>query len=121
MVNINIPFLLDHIKKLKLPLEQEKQTQQQLYTEMQKITSDFHREYRFNDKNIIDFFFPSLQFGIEIKIGNASRKDIYRQIERYCTFDNLQEVLLLTNKSIGLPQISNSKKIHIINLGKAWL
>jgi len=118
---LTVNNLLAFIQKLPLPLEVEKQTQLALADHLKLLKADFKKEYHFDDKNIIDFYFPGLKLGIEIKIGNASRKDIYRQIVRYCSFDTVDHIILLTNKSIKMPPTIDNKIITVIKLGNAWL
>lgn len=77
------------------------------------------REFVLDRKNTIDFLIGE-DVGIEVKIGGAKRA-IFRQCERYCQFDRIKELLLVTNRSMGFPPQINGKDCYILNLGKAWL
>ncbi|MDA4845984.1 hypothetical protein [Hoeflea poritis] len=79
---------------------------------------DYSREHRLDRKNRIDFLSGST--GIEIKIKGAKR-GIYRQIKRYCAFDEVTEIVLLTGVAIGMPDQINGRPIHIVSLGAAWI
>lgn len=79
---------------------------------------DFRREVRLSPTETIDFMVEDI--GIEIKI-NGSAKKIYRQCERYCACDQVQMLILVTNKIMRLPSLINNKTTFVINLGNAWL
>jgi hypothetical protein len=101
-------FSLENEKKLQIELEQ-------------KLTENgisFLREHHLDKKNIPDFFISGLAIEIKIK-GNAVK--IYKQLERYASFPEVKEVLLITNRSMGLPTEINGKPSYMIRLGRAWL
>lgn len=110
---------------LRFPLEDEKELQKAIADNLTRFGFSFTREQRLNsehevNKNIIDFLVkPSI--GIEVKIGNASKMNIFKQVERYCSFDAIQSIILLTNKSMALPESINGKPTYIINLSQSWL
>jgi len=82
----------------------------------------FSSEYRLDDKNIIDFFFHKNGIGVEVKIkSNISKQAIYRQCERYCSFDKVKKLVLLTNRSIRLPSKINDKDCYVFSLGASCL
>lgn len=103
-------------------LQNEKKLQQEVADALRNGGVFFHREHKLSDKSIIDFFVPIFDrgIGLELKIS-GSPKSIYKQLERYCEFPQVHEIVLITNKTIGLPSAINGKSTHIINLGKAWL
>ncbi len=110
--------ILALLKKHRFRLDNEKLVQ----ADIEKLLIDekipHRREYILSEASIIDFMVGNT--GIEIKIGKSA-KAIYRQCERYLQFDELAELILVTNKSIGLPAQINNKNTYILNLGKAWL
>jgi hypothetical protein len=77
------------------------------------------REVVLDHKNRIDFL-VSDSLGIEVKIGGQKRA-IYKQCERYCGFEKIKSLLLVTNRSMGFPEQINGKDCYVLNLGKAWL
>lgn len=77
------------------------------------------REFVLNQHNIIDFLIDN-SLGIEVKIKGGKR-DLYRQCERYCEFDVIQQFLLITNLSIGFPEQINGKDCYVLKLGTSWL
>lgn len=99
-------------------LENEKQLQAEIAQRLEKYNIPYMREHHLDARNIIDFY--SFGTGIEIKIS-GSAKEIYRQCERYCQFEQVKSLILVTNRSMGFPEAINGKRCYILNLGKAWL
>lgn len=104
----------------KLSLEDEKALQSQINEALVAALpgEDVIREVILDSKNTIDFMVGNL--GIEVKI-NGQKMSIYRQCERYCGFDQIKSLLLITNRSMGFPEQINGKDCYVLNLGKAWL
>jgi hypothetical protein len=67
----------------------------------------------------IDFMFPD-GLGIELKIQGSARS-IYDQCLRYCKYEQVKSLLLVTSKSMGFPKEINGKPTFIFNLSKGWL
>lgn len=76
------------------------------------------REVRLAEGDVIDFMVGHV--GMEVKIkGNADA--IYKQCRRYCASAVVQEFMLVTNRSMGLPRDIDGKPCYILNLGKGWM
>jgi hypothetical protein len=110
--------LMQLLSKLRLNLTLEKETQKEIAAALVNHRIDFTREHALDEKNIPDFFINGLVMEVKLK-GTA--KQIYRQCQRYCEFDEVKELLLVTNKSMGLPEYINGKRCRILRIGKAWL
>ena len=76
------------------------------------------REYRLDNKNIPDFFINGLAIEVKIK---GSKTSIYKQCKRYCEFDEVKALLLVTNRTMGFPKDINGKDCYFHSLGKSWL
>jgi hypothetical protein len=106
------------LSSARFPLNNEKELQAAIEIRLKDNYANFNREYRFDQNNIVDFFVNGI--AIEVKIsGNA--KAIYKQCERYCQFDKVKSLILVTNRSMGFPKTLNGKACYVLNLGKAWL
>lgn len=120
------PEIIKILSSVRLPVQDEKET----HTAIEKVffgnKVTFYREYRIDEKNIPDFlvvtkWLPIVKgIAIEVKIKGSARK-IYKQCERYCQFDSVSELLLITNRSMGFPKEINGKPCYFLNIGKAWL
>jgi hypothetical protein len=102
----------------RFPLEVEKETQAAIEQKFKDNGIEYSREHKLDQENIPDFFIDGIAIEIKIK-GNA--KSIYKQCERYCQFQEVKSLILVTNRSMGFPKEINGKPCYFINLGKAWL
>jgi hypothetical protein len=102
----------------RFPLQNEKSLQMAMDLKFAAAFAGMHREYEFDQYNIVDFFFKGVAIEVKIKAG---AKDIYKQCERYCKFDEVKSLILVTNRAIGFPKEINGKPCYVLNLGKAWL
>lgn len=112
--------IIEMVSKYKLGVQNEKILQGQIAEIFIAGKIPFFKEYRLDDKNIPDFYIRQAQIAVEIKI-KGSKKEIYKQCERYSKFDQVKEILLITNRSMGFPEELNGKPCYVVNLGKAWL
>lgn len=111
--------LIKLLSTVRLPVQDEKETQKAISNILFDNEVKYFSEYRFNDRNIVDFLVvPGI--AVEVKIKGNARK-IYKQCERYCQFDRVSELLLITNRSMGFPKEINGKPCYFLNIGKAWL
>lgn len=110
--------LFHDIKAIRLDLSTEKNAQGSLEKNLLSLGYDFQREYRLSESDIPDFMIGSICIELKIK---GSAKEIYRQLERYAMHDQVEIIILMTNRSMGLPKTINGKYTHLINIGSAWL
>jgi hypothetical protein len=114
----DLSFIIKILSSTRFPLEREKDTQVAIEKKFTEAGIIFNREHKLDLVNIPDFFIDGTAIEVKIK-GNA--KQIYRQCERYCKFDDVKNLILVTNRSMGFPKEINDKPCYFINLGKAWL
>lgn len=113
-----ITHIIQILSSSRFNLENEKQTQKEIELKLKQNKIHYVREHRLDEKNIPDFFIDGIAIEIKIK-GNA--KQIYKQCERYSNFDEVKNIMLVTNRSMGFPAEINGKSCYVVNLGKAWL
>lgn len=119
MIHPNV--LINLLSKKRLSLHNEKALQ----NEISKILSEefpnstIEKEFHFDEKNIIDFRVDEY-LGIEVKIKSSARS-LYNQCVRYCQFDDIKNLLLITNVAMGFPSEINNKGCYFLNLSKGWL
>lgn len=99
-------------------LMDEKTIQAEIFIHLEPL--GFEREYRLSKGSIVDFYRPLDGLAIEVKVKGSPMR-IYEQLERYCKFDQVRSILLVTNKSMGLPEEINGKQAYVASLGEAWL
>lgn len=114
----NIKEIKTILGSYRFPLSNEKILQREIAEVLTKNNIVFQKEASLQGSGIIDFLIGDI--GIEIKIkGNAL--SIYKQLERYCEREEIKEIILVTNRTMGLPNKINGKPAHIISIGKAWI
>lgn len=110
----------------RLSLSDEKQLQEQIAIVLSGDGLYFRREHRLAPGDIVDFLVlnqaeaPLAGVAIEIKI-KGNRRDIYRQLERYCGHAAVTEIVLATNVPMGLPSDILGKPASVAALGRGWL
>lgn len=116
-----IEKIISILKGKRFLLHDEKSLQLDIYNVLVEGLSEpiVRKEYILDSRNTIDFLING-EYGIEVKI-KAKKRAIYKQCERYCSFDKIKKLLLVTNTSMGFPKQINGKDCYVLNLGKAWL
>lgn len=92
--------------------------QVQIAEVFQAVGIEFQREVVLSYRDRIDFMVGNV--GIEVKISGQA-KAIYRQCVRYCAFNQVSTLLLVTNRAMGLPGELEGKPVFVHALGRAWL
>jgi len=115
-----IDKLFTILSKHRFSLEKEKETQVEIAALLKSNNIDYAREFILDKENTIDFMFEEAGIGMEVKIKGGKRA-IYRQCERYCSFDQVKVLILVTSRSMGMVKEINNKPVYLINLSTAWL
>ncbi len=115
---MDIDLLIKQLKSVRVDLETEKKAQACIEAELGQLGYSFTREHYLSDQDIPDFMISGICIEMKIK-GTA--KNIYRQLSRYAEHPDVTAIILITNRSIGLPLTINDKPAYKINLGSAWL
>lgn len=114
--------LILEIKRHRFPLDDEKRLQRLLY-EVLRIAfpkNQVIREYRLDKENHIDLYVFNVGIEVKIKKGESKRK-ILKQCTRYCEFDDIQSLILITGATMGFPEQIHGKNCYIVKLSEAWL
>lgn len=117
-IDKKIQEIISILSHCKFSLENEKKLQSEIASKFEQSGISFDKEYFLDKKNIPDFFIDGIAIEIKIK-GNA--KHIYKQCERYCLFDSVKYLVLVTNRSMGFPSEINNKPCYVLKLGSSWL
>lgn len=96
--------------------------QEQIENHLKELNTLFEREFQLDKYSRIDFYFPRSKIGLEVKAGKVwSKKEVFRQLERYAQYENVSGIILATGRMQGLPPVINQKPIRIFSLGAAHL
>ena len=58
--------------------------------------------------------------GVEIKRGRVERAKVLRQLARYAACAQVAGLILVTEKSLGLPQEIGGKPVLVVCLNRLW-
>lgn len=108
------------ISKLRLNLGVEAITQVQVEVALMKAGYSFTRHHHLDDENIPDFMDLESGIAIEVKLKGQKMK-IYRQCARYCQFDQVKQLILVSNRHMKLPKTIHKKPAFFFHIGKAYL
>jgi len=118
IVTMTIQELYGALQHVKFDLSSEKSLQLQIAKRLDEKGISYKKEFIFDKTSTIDFLIDDI--GVEIKIKGA-KKDIYKQCLRYSTYEQVKQILLVTNVAQGMPKTLNEKPVYILNLANAWL
>ena len=114
-----IQRILNVLSTYSFSLSDEKVLQGEISEVLDQEGIAHRREVRLNDKDIIDFIFDG-GIGMEVKI-KGQKLAIYRQLKRYATSDQINQLILLTSVSMGTPGVIEGKPTSVLSLSKAHL
>lgn len=115
-----IKKIVETLRQYRIPLDHEKFTQEAIKQIFEENEICMQSEYRLSDRSIIDFYDEENRIGLEIKLKGSSAK-IYDQCKRYCEFSAIDCLVLVTRKTMGMPEDISGKKVYVVSLGEAWL
>jgi hypothetical protein len=115
-------ILVGQIQLQRFRTTPEKSTQSDVEQFLTNYGLEFQREKRLTKKDIPDFLIQSDFGGIVVEVKTkCSRMAIYRQLERYAEYKEVDGLILLTGTSMGLPSKINGKPAIVASLGAGWL
>jgi len=118
--NSRIAELCSLLTKYRFDLSDEKSLQSEMEDVFIAEDIDHKREYRLSNKDIVDFMLCD-SIAVECKLKGHQKKAIYRQLCRYAEHNEVKELVLVSNISMGLPQSINEKPLYYINLTNSWM
>ena len=113
-----ISNIVSALKAGRFSLAREKETQADIAAMFDRAGIAYEREVDLGDRNIIDFRLGEV--GIEVKIG-GSKREIFKQCERYCGTGKIAALILATNVAIGFPSEIGGVPCYVVSMGRAWL
>lgn len=107
------------LRKKRFILSDEKDLQNQIAEALHATAIDHQREVIIGARERVDFMVPD-GIAIEVKI-KGGKLAIFRQLKRYAESELVNEIILLSSVSMGLPSTINGKPAHFVSLGEQWL
>lgn len=78
----------------------------------------FEHEYRLGPRCRIDFRVGRV--GIEVKKGRPASSELVKQLRRYLSSDELDAVIVVTQRVTRVPESINGKPVYLISLNRLW-
>ncbi len=79
----------------------------------------YSKEARLGPYARVDFLVDG-RFAVEIKHNRPPRRVLLRQLGRYADSAAVEELFLVTERSVNLPERIGGKPLHIIVLNRLW-
>jgi hypothetical protein len=104
---------LSVISQYEFNINDEKELQ--VLMEKVLIENNIHakREYSLEPYGVVDFFYENVAFEVKIK---GQKKAIYRQCRDYCEHEDVNGLVLITARTMGLPPHINNKPCYVYSL-----
>ena len=78
----------------------------------------FEHEYKLGPRCRIDFRVGRV--GIEVKKGRPASSDLAKQLGRYLASDELDAVIVVTQRVTRVPESIGGKPVYLISLNRLW-
>lgn len=111
------------LERMTVPVNSEKEMQSAIWQVLPEHFPDCEREYRIGARGRIDFIVRSgsERVGIECKIAQTQRSEVYRQVRRYASEGSLTSIVLFAPWSGVVDFIVDETPVTIIDWSKRSL
>lgn len=79
---------------------------------------EYEHEYRLGPRRRIDFRVGRI--GIEVKKGRPASSELAKQLRKYLESDDLDAVIVVTQRVTALPEAICGKPVRLISLNRLW-
>lgn len=117
---VDVQEIAKLIHSSRFPLTDEKRLQKEMESAFAREGIPHRPEVHLGARDIVDFMVDEIGLAIEVKI-KGSKRAIYKQLERYCEYDEVRTIMLATNVPMGLPPLIGGKPAYLVSLARGWL
>ena len=111
--------IIDAISALRAPLQQGEYDLHRLVMDaLDAAAIPWEHEVKLAPRCRIDLMCGSV--GIEIKRGKVERARILEQLRKYAACEQVQGLILVTEKTVPLPHTIYGKPVRLICLNRLW-
>lgn len=110
---MDIHKILNLLSSAKLPVDTEKETKRAIEDIFIANKIYYEREFFLDKNNVPDFYIEGIVIQVKIK---GSIINMFKQCQRYCNFEQVGKLILITNRDPLFPQEINYRPCYVINL-----
>ena len=111
--------IINAISALRAPLQQGEYDLHRLVMDALDVASiPWEHEVKLAPRCRIDLLCGSV--GIEIKRGKVEPARVKEQLRKYAACEQVQGLILVTEKTVPLPHMMNGKPVRLICLNRLW-
>ena len=111
--------IVDAISALRAPLQQGEYDLHRLVMDaLDAAQIPWEHEVKLAPRCRIDLMCGNV--GIEIKRGKVERARILEQLRKYAACEQVQGLILVTEKTVPVPHAINGKPVRLICLNRLW-
>lgn len=116
---IQIKEILDALAAVRMPAQPEEyDIHAQVASALGAAGLPYEHEYRLGPRCRIDFRVDRV--GIEVKKGRPASSDLTKQLRRYLASDELDAVVVVTQRVTRVPTSILGKPVYLISLNRLW-
>lgn len=118
----DISKALNFLSRIKMDSTTEALMQEAIERSFSFTDFKVEREKKLSDKDRVDFFLslPTGGVAVECKVKGAPHS-ILLQLARYARHEAVSAVILVTSKTMRMPQEVEGKPLYVVASSRAWL
>lgn len=119
MNDIQVQRIADAIASVRMPAQPEEyDIHAQVASALGAAGHAYVHEYKLGPRCRIDFKVGRV--GIEVKKGRPAASELTKQLRRYLASDELDAVIVVTQRVTRLPASIGGKPVYIVSLNRLW-
>ncbi len=118
-MNETVTPILSALSAVRMPAQPE---EYDIHAAVARALSDaeleYEHEHRLGPRRRIDFRVGRV--GIEVKKGRPATSQLTEQLRRYLESDDLDAVIVVTQRVTSLPRTLGGKPVYLVSLNRLW-
>ena len=115
----DIDRIVDALASVRMPAQPEEyDIHAQVASALGAAGLEYEHEYRLGPRCRIDFRVGRV--GIEVKKGRPASSELAKQLRRYLASDELDAVVVVTQRVTHVPASISGKPVRLISLNRLW-
>ena len=114
-----ITEIIDALAAVRMPAQPEEyDIHAQVASALGAAGLSYEHEYKLGPRCRIDFRVGRV--GIEVKKGRPASGELVRQLRRYLASEELEAVVVVTQRATALPERILGKPVRLVSLNRLW-